>query len=46
MTGVRTITHDDCANLVDDFLAAHRKTDSGASKGTKPATKRRAAPRA
>ncbi|PQP55011.1 TetR family transcriptional regulator, partial [Mycolicibacterium austroafricanum] len=44
MTGIRTITHNDCANIVDDFLAAHRKTDSDA-KESKIATSRRAAPR-
>ncbi|MGB3356941.1 MAG: TetR/AcrR family transcriptional regulator [Mycobacterium sp.] len=37
MTGVRTITHDDCVNLVDDFLAVHRKIE-GNSKGAKVAT--------
>ncbi|WP_292990500.1 TetR/AcrR family transcriptional regulator [Mycobacterium sp.] len=25
MTGLRTMTHHDCANVVDDFLAAHRR---------------------
>jgi AcrR family transcriptional regulator len=25
MTGLRTITHNDCANIVDDFLAAHQQ---------------------
>ena len=28
MTGLRTMTHDDCANIVDDFLVAHRRRDS------------------
>ena len=46
MTGIRTITHDDCANLVDDFLAAHRKTDGDASTGANPPPRGRAAPRA
>ncbi|BBZ08345.1 TetR family transcriptional regulator [Mycolicibacterium doricum] len=40
MTGIRTITHDDCANLVDDFLAAHRKTESHINKGAKSAIKK------
>lgn len=26
MTGIRTITSDDCASIVDDFLAAHRRS--------------------
>jgi AcrR family transcriptional regulator len=32
MTGIRAITHDDCENLVDGFLAAHRKSDDGETK--------------
>lgn len=40
MTGIRTITHDDCANLVDDFLAAHRKTENHTTKGAKSAIKK------
>lgn len=40
MTGIRTITADDCANLVDDFLAAHRKVDNDAGKKAKAATTR------
>ena len=43
MTGIRTITHNDCANIVDDFLAAHRKTDSDA-KESKIATKKTGRP--
>ncbi|MEC9324150.1 MAG: TetR family transcriptional regulator, partial [Actinomycetota bacterium] len=43
MTGLRTITHNDCVNIVDDFLAAHRKTDSDA-KESKTATKKTGRP--
>ena len=25
MTGLRTMTDDDCTHIVDDFLAAHRR---------------------
>ncbi|CAN7649236.1 MULTISPECIES: TetR/AcrR family transcriptional regulator [Mycobacteriaceae] len=38
MTGIRGITHDDCENLVDGFLAAHRRTDDDASNKTNAAT--------
>ena len=38
MTGIRAITHDDCANLVDDFLAAHCKSDDGETKRVKAAS--------
>ncbi len=44
MTGLRTITHNDCANIVDDFLAAHRNTDSDAIKKSNIATKKTGRP--
>ena len=31
MTGIRTITHHDCADIVDDFLAAHRRRTANPS---------------
>jgi AcrR family transcriptional regulator len=37
MTGFRTISHDDCTQLVDDFLTAHRREDAGRRTGTSPA---------
>jgi TetR/AcrR family transcriptional regulator of autoinduction and epiphytic fitness len=30
MTGLRDIDHQDCARIVDDYLAAHRRNDTGA----------------
>jgi len=38
MTGIRAITHDDCVNLVDGFLAAHCKSDDGETKRVKAAS--------
>jgi hypothetical protein len=38
MTGIRGITHDDCENLVDGFLAAHCKSDDGETKRVKAAS--------
>lgn len=40
MTGFRTMTHDDCTKIVDDFLIAHRRRDSGTHTESKPATTR------
>jgi hypothetical protein len=28
MTGLRVIDHQDCARIVDDFLAGHRRDDT------------------
>ncbi|MGV0733878.1 TetR/AcrR family transcriptional regulator [Mycolicibacter sinensis] len=41
MTGIRTVTHKDCANIVDDFLAAHCKTRDYGGDQAKPRTTRR-----
>jgi AcrR family transcriptional regulator len=40
MTGLRTMTHDDSANIVDDFLVAHRRKDNDTLTESKPATAR------
>ncbi|MCV7151263.1 TetR/AcrR family transcriptional regulator [Mycolicibacterium pyrenivorans] len=40
MTGLRNMTHDDCTQIVDDFLAAHRTRGSDPATGSKPATTR------
>ncbi len=40
MTGFRTMTHDDCTTIVDDFLVAHRRRDNGTHTESKPATTR------
>jgi AcrR family transcriptional regulator len=44
MTGLRTMTHDDCANIVDDFLVAHRRSDNGISTESQPAARARKTP--
>ncbi|MDX1885815.1 TetR/AcrR family transcriptional regulator [Mycolicibacterium sp. 120270] len=46
MTGFRTITHHDCASIVDDFLVAHRRTDSGPRTKSKPGKMRAKKPAA
>ncbi|QNJ90034.1 TetR/AcrR family transcriptional regulator (plasmid) [Mycolicibacterium fluoranthenivorans] len=38
MTGLRTMTHHDCTQIVDDFLAAHRPRNSDPATGSQPAT--------
>jgi AcrR family transcriptional regulator len=40
MTGFRTMTHDDCIKIVDDFLVAHRRRDNGTHREPKPSTTR------
>ncbi|MCV7435567.1 TetR/AcrR family transcriptional regulator [Mycolicibacterium bacteremicum] len=41
MTGIRTVTHKDCANIVDDFLAARRKIVDDGGDRVKPRSTRR-----
>jgi AcrR family transcriptional regulator len=38
MTGLRTMTHHDCTQIVDDFLAAHRPQSSEPASRSHPAT--------
>ena len=40
MTGLRNMTHDDCINIVDDFLVAHRRRDNDAHMDSTPALTR------
>lgn len=37
ITGFRTMTHDDCVKIVDDFLTAHRRPDNTIHTESKPA---------
>jgi AcrR family transcriptional regulator len=47
MTGLRTMTHGDCAEIVDDFLLAHRRRDDDAHTESKSvATRAKTAPAA
>jgi AcrR family transcriptional regulator len=41
MTGIRTVTHKDCANIVDDFLAARCKIVDDGDDRVKPRSTRR-----
>lgn len=40
LTGFRTMTHDDCTKIVDDFLVAHQHSGNGAHIESKSATTR------
>ncbi|OBJ36589.1 TetR family transcriptional regulator [Mycolicibacterium mucogenicum] len=39
MSGMRTMTHDDCTQIVDDFLAAHRRQDATTPAEPQPVTR-------
>jgi AcrR family transcriptional regulator len=40
ITGFRTVIHDDCAKIVDDMLAAHRRRGGDTTAGSKPVAPR------